>query len=128
MATQITKGIKISVTTLYNDEASHAEHSQHLFTYLVTIENNSDYSVRLLRRHWHIFDSCGEYSEVEGEGVVGEQPVIAPGEAYEYSSHCNLKTELGKMYGSYIMERTEDHAQFVVHIPEFYMVAPHKMN
>lgn len=128
MATQITKGIRISVTTIYNKEESNSELSQHLFTYLVTIENNSDYSVRLLRRHWNIFDSCGDYSEIEGEGVVGTQPVLAPGEVYEYNSYCNLKTELGKMHGSYIMERLTDHSQFTVHIPEFYLQAPHKLN
>jgi ApaG protein len=128
MATQITKGIKISVTTIYNERSSDADNGQHLFTYLVTIENNSDYSVRLLRRHWNIFDSCGEFSEVEGEGVVGAQPVIEPGDAYEYNSYCNLKTELGKMYGSYVMERVSDHSQFIVHIPEFYLQAPHKLN
>lgn len=128
MATQITKGIKISVTTLYNEQSSDAEHSHHLFTYLITIENHSDYSVRLLKRRWNIFDSNGEYSEVEGEGVVGIQPIIEPGDAYEYSSYCNLKTELGKMNGAYVMERVMDHSQFIVHIPEFYLEAPHKLN
>lgn len=128
MATQITKGIRISVTTLYNEQSSNAEHSQHLFTYQVTIENHTDHSVRLLKRRWNIFDSNGEYSEVQGEGVVGVQPLIEPGDAYEYTSYCNLKTELGKMEGTYIMERLIDHSQFEVQIPEFYLEAPHKLN
>jgi ApaG protein len=128
MATQITKGIKISVTTLYNEQSSNAENSHHLFTYMITIENNSDHTVRLLRRHWSIFDSCGEYAEVEGDGVVGIQPIIEPGDAYEYSSYCNLKTELGKMFGEYVMERLDDRNQFTVEIPEFYLEAPHKLN
>ena len=82
----------------------------------------------LLARHWFIFDSNGAKREVEGEGVIGQQPVIEPGQSHEYVSGCNLKTDMGSMKGEYKMSRLIDNSIFNVIIPEFYMIAPYRMN
>ena len=128
MITQVTKGIQITVRAKYQANYSKPEQNHHLFTYHITIENKSEYTVQLLRRHWHIFDSNAEYREVEGEGVVGQQPILMPNDVYEYESACNLTTDIGKMHGTYLMERQIDKARFIVEIPEFEMVAPPRMN
>jgi ApaG protein len=99
-----------------------------MFAYKINIENLTDYSVQLMRRHWFIFDSNGTRREVEGEGVVGQQPVIDPGQSHEYVSGCNLKTDMGKMEGSYEMRRLVDDEEFEVIVPNFNMIAPYKLN
>lgn len=99
-----------------------------MFAYRITIENHNKFTVKLLRRHWFIFDSNAEHREVEGEGVVGVQPVLLPGENYQYVSGCNLKTEMGKMYGSYQMENENTRQLFSVNIPSFDLIAPSKLN
>ena len=128
MVTQVTKGIKITVTPIFREEFSNAEKNQFLFSYHVVIENNNDYTVQLLRREWNIFDSNGAFSQVEGEGVIGQQPLIEPGDAYEYESACNLKTDIGKMQGTYLMQRKLDGLYFKVEIPEFELIALHRLN
>ncbi len=128
MVTKITKGVKIIVRTRFQAEHSRPEMNHFLFTYRVLIENNSEYTVQLLRRHWHIFDTNGEHREVEGEGVVGQQPVLMPNEIYEYESACNLITDMGKMRGTYEMMRVIDKQLFEVEIPEFKLIAPHRLN
>jgi ApaG protein len=127
-ATQVTHGIRISVETRFQNEHSVAEHRHFLFTYRITIENKSDFTVQLISRHWVIFDSSSEYSEVDGEGVVGEQPVLEPGEIFEYESACSLTTDMGKMKGTYLMERKIDKARFKVQIPEFELIVTHRLN
>lgn len=128
MVTEITEGVKVSVETTYQPEYSSPSQYHYVFTYRIKIENKSDYTVQLLGRHWHICDSNGSVKEVEGEGVVGQQPVLEPGEAHEYVSGCNLKTGIGKMYGNYSFERTMDNAPFTVNIPEFQLVVPFRLN
>ncbi|MBS1658178.1 MAG: Co2+/Mg2+ efflux protein ApaG [Bacteroidetes bacterium] len=128
MVTQITEGVKISVETFYQEEYSQPSSNEYMFAYRITIENQSDQTVQLLRRHWYVFDSCGITREVEGEGVVGLQPVIEPGKSHQYVSGSHLKTEMGKMFGTYLMERMIDGTRFKVKIPEFHLVAPFKMN
>lgn len=128
MVTQITEGVKISVETVYQPEYSNPGNDHYMFAYKISIENLSDYSVQLMRRHWLIFDSNGSHREVEGEGVVGLQPVIEPGSSHEYVSGCNLKTDMGSMKGSYEMRRLVDDEGFKVQIPEFFMIAPYKLN
>ena len=81
-----------------------------------------------MRRKWLIFDSNGTQREVEGEGVVGVQPIIEPGETYQYVSGCNLKTEIGSMKGHYEMLRLIDETMFNVDIPEFQLIVPYKLN
>ena len=128
MATQVNNGIKISVQTNYHELASKPHQGLYLFSYKITLENKSEFVVQLLRRHWFIFDSCGISREVEGEGVIGEKPILSCGEVYQYESSCNLVTEIGKMKGTYLMERKSDKALFKVQIPEFELIVPHRLN
>lgn len=128
MVSKISEGVKISVETFYQPDYSNPVNSEYMFAYRITIENNNSFPVKLLRRHWHIFDSNGSLREVEGEGVIGVQPQINPGENYQYISGCNLRTEMGKMYGTYQMENLNNKKQFEVSIPAFEMLVPFKMN
>lgn len=128
MVTKITEGVKISVETFYQPEYSRPMNNEFMFAYRVTIENNSESTVQLLSRHWYIFDSSGVRREVEGDGVVGKQPVIESNGSHQYISGCHLHTELGRMYGTYLMERLYDGKRFTVNIPEFRLVAPFKLN
>ncbi|HEY1037846.1 MAG TPA: Co2+/Mg2+ efflux protein ApaG [Bacteroidia bacterium] len=123
-----TKGLVVSVKPEYLEEQSNPMLLSYVFMYTITIENRSDYTVQLLRRHWFIFDSNGENREVEGEGVIGETPVVAPGESYTYSSGCNLSTEIGKMEGTYLMKNLANDDRFKIQIPEFHLVTPGKLN
>lgn len=128
MVTAITKGIKISVETEYQPDYSSPSQYHYVFTYRIEIENLSAHTIQLLRRHWYIHDSCKEMHEVEGAGVVGLQPVLEPGQSHHYVSGCNLISGMGKMHGTYLMERLVDGRKFQVAIPEFSMVAPFKLN
>jgi ApaG protein len=128
MQTAITRGVKVSVETFYQPDYSNPGLQEYMFAYRITITNESEHAVQLLRRHWYIFDSFAETKEVEGEGVVGQQPVIEPGFSYQYISGCNLCTEIGKMYGTYLMQRLRDGKMFYVTIPEFHLAATMKLN
>lgn len=128
MVAQITEGVKVSVETTYQPEYSNPANEHFMFAYKIQIENLSEYSVQLLRRHWIIFDSNGSKREVEGEGVVGLQPIIQPGQHHEYVSGCNLKTDMGNMQGTYQMKRLVDNELFEVKIPQFSLIAPFKLN
>jgi ApaG protein len=128
MVFKVTEGIRISVEQFYQPDYSNPIQGEYMFAYRISIENNNSFPVQLLRRQWFISDSNTEKREVEGEGVIGVQPVIAPGEQYQYISGCNLKSELGKMYGSYLMENVMTKQQFHVKIPVFQMEAPCKRN
>ncbi len=124
----ITHGIEISVKTHYFALQSDPKKNYYFFIYEISITNKSDYTVKLLNRHWEIKDAFGETREVDGEGVVGETPIIEPGESFKYNSGCNFSTELGKMKGYYTMEKLVDQSKFKVLIPEFLMVVPSKLN
>jgi ApaG protein len=128
MTSKISGGVKISVETFYQPEFSNPLNSEFMFAYRISIENSNDFPVKLLSRHWHIFDSNGSLKEVQGEGVVGVQPVIAPADKYEYMSGCNLRSEIGRMHGTYLMEDLNTHRTFNVVIPSFEMQVPFKMN
>lgn len=128
MIAQITEGVKITVDTVYQPEYSNPAKEHFMFAYKIIIENLTDYSVQLLARHWVIFDSNGSKREVEGEGVVGLQPIIEPGNYHEYVSGCNLKTDMGSMQGTYTMKRLVDNELFEAAIPQFLLVAPFKLN
>jgi len=128
MVTEVTSGIKVSVETFYVPEQSLPKAMRFVFAYRITIENRSEHTIQLLRRRWFIFDSRGFTSEVEGEGVVGEQPVIAPGERYRYTSGCHLQSEAGSMKGYYTMKNTDGKKKFQVTIPEFQMLVPYRLN
>lgn len=128
MVQQVTEGVSITVETFYQPAQSNPVSSEYLFAYRITIENLSPLPVKLLRRHWHIIDSNGTYREVEGEGVIGEQPIIEPGGNYQYVSAANLRSDIGKMYGTYDMENLYNKRLFKVNIPEFQLIAPFKLN
>ncbi len=128
MVTAVTEGIKVSVKTDYQQEYSSPLQAHYVFTYRIKIENASENTIQLLRRHWLIYDSNGTVREVEGEGVIGQQPVLEPGEVHEYVSGCNLRSSMGKMVGTYLIERIIDGKQIRVTIPEFTMVVPYKLN
>ncbi len=128
METLITNGIRISVETFYQAGHSDPMNNKYIYAYRVTIINENDYTVQLLRRHWHILDSNGISREIEGEGVVGKKPILKPGEIHRYVSWSPLGTDVGKMYGTYLMVRSNDNSQFSVKIPEFRLIAPFKMN
>ena len=99
-----------------------------MFAYRITIENHNSFPVKLLKRYWEVYDSNSEFRVVEGEGVVGVQPLIMPGQNYQYVSGCHLKSELGKMQGHYTMENLDTKDLIHVNIPSFKMVAPVKLN
>lgn len=128
MPTFLTDNISVSVLPLYENEHSAPAKGRFVFSYHVELENQGDLTVQLLSRHWYIFDSDGFYSEVKGEGVVGEQPVIHPEQSHSYQSFCNLKTDIGMMWGSYLMKEVETGRLFEVFIPEFQLIATMRLN
>ena len=128
MYNAITNDIKVIVESFYQDSASYPDAMHFVFAYRITIENHSEHTIKLLRRHWYIIDGDGSKSEVEGEGVIGQQPVLEPEQSHQYVSGCNLHTEMGKMFGTYLMEKLSDGTTFEVEIPEFLMIAPYRYN
>ena len=128
MVTEITEGVKVTVETEYQPDYSSPRQFHYVFTYRITIENKSPFTIQLLRRHWYIYDANNVVKEVEGEGVVGQQPVLESGQMHQYVSGCNLKTGVGKMKGAYTMERIVDGKIFNVLIPEFNMIVPYLLN
>ncbi|RYU92834.1 Co2+/Mg2+ efflux protein ApaG [Emticicia agri] len=126
--TASTEGVKVSVLTEYQPEYSSPYQSHFVFSYRIRIENHSDNTVQLQRRKWIIFDSNATVREIEGEGVVGLTPILEPGQSHEYISGCSLKSSIGKMTGSYVMERLVDGKKFRVMIPEFGLIAPFRLN
>lgn len=128
MNSKISNGVKVSVETQYQSSQSNPTAGEFMFAYRITIENHNDFPVRLLRRYWNIHDSIGSNKEVEGEGVVGQQPVINPSDSYSYVSGCNLKSDIGKMQGNYLLENINNQKTFKVTIPSFILTAPFKLN
>lgn len=128
MNSKISEGVEISVECFYQADYSNPANNEFMFAYRITIENHNNYSVKLLRRRWKIFDSSGEYRDVEGEGVVGVQPVLQSGKQFQYVSGCNLRSEMGRMFGTYEMENLKTKTEFEVNIPPFDLIAPLKMN
>ena len=113
----------ISAVTGFVEQQSDADNDRYVFSYTITIENISNHPFKLMSRHWLIQDANRRVEEVYGEGVVGEQPVIAPGESYTYSSGAVLETEMGTMEGRYFM-RGEGDVEFEVPIPKFVLTVP----
>lgn len=113
-----TRDITVTVHPVYLDEPSDFFRKQFAFAYSVRIENRSGEEVQLLRRHWVIEEANGQLQDVEGEGVVGKQPVIAPGRTHHYSSSCTINSFGGMMEGTYLMQ-CEDGERFRATIPRF---------
>ena len=117
-----TDTVRVTVRPAYLDGKSDVIDRRFVFAYFVRVENHGDDEVQLLRRHWTITDAEGHVQEVEGEGVIGQTPVIAPGEAHEYHSFCVLRTFEGSMEGTYLMQR-EGGSRFKAQIPQFHLRA-----
>ena len=128
MAIKITEGIKISVEAYYNEQHSRPLESRYFYTYLIKIRNESLYTVQLMRRHWYILDSNGIMREVEGDGVVGKQPILLSGEEHIYDSFSHFLTDIGKMWGFFTFVRQVDGSTIRVEIPEFLLCPPFKNN
>lgn len=123
-ASMVTDGIRVSVRTAYMEEESSPKHLHYAFAYQIEIENESDHVVKLLSREWHITDGIGRKELVEGEGVVGKQPLLHPGEEHTYVSGTHFQTPVGKMEGWYYFIRLPERTRFRVRIPAFSMVIP----
>lgn len=128
MHTLTTHGIKISVESFYQPSHSEPLRQRFLHVYNIRIENKNPYSVKLLTRHWVIRESTGVEKIVEGDGVIGKQPILDPGGFHQYSSYCILASDHGKMEGRYHMERLDTDDRFDVHIPGFILIVPTKLN
>jgi len=124
----ITSGVRISVVSRYESGVSNPSSKSYVFSYHVFIENENEYPVKLTRRHWFIFDSCGIESEVEGPGVIGETPIIDSHTTYQYSSGCSLNSPFGSMHGYYSMELEGGLKTIRVHVPKFILEVPHHLN
>lgn len=123
MYTAITRSIRISVEPTYLEDQSFPARGRYVWAYSVRIENQGQETVQLRRRYWRITDGQGRVQEVEGEGVVGEQPVLAPGESFEYTSGTPLPTPSGIMVGHYIMQPRDGDA-FEAAVPAFSLDLP----
>ena len=104
MERETSEHVEVRAESFFLEEQSSAEENHYVFAYRIKIRNLGNHTVQLLDRHWIITDSNGEVNEVRGDGVVGEQPVLAPGEDFEYTSGCHLKSEMGTMHLSYFLD------------------------
>jgi ApaG protein len=125
MYSAVTREIRVQVEPVYLDDQSEPENAQYVWAYRVQIENEGTETVQLLTRYWHITDGMGRVQEVRGAGVVGEQPVLGPGESYEYTSGTPLPTPSGIMKGSYQMS-TPSGEKFDIEVPAFSLDCPHE--
>ena len=123
MYSQRTDGFEVSVQPVHLPEQSEPQHGRWVWAYRVIVRNTGEVPARLVARHWSITDANGRTETVDGPGVVGQTPLIAPGSAYEYHSGCPLPTPSGTMVGHYVMER-EDGTRFEIAIPHFSLDAP----
>jgi len=121
----VTRSIRVSVKPFFLEDQSQPADDHYVWAYHVRIENHGSETVQLRRRHWKITDALGRMQEVKGAGVVGEQPILKPGEAFEYTSGTPLPTPSGLMVGSYEMETTGGEC-FAVAIPAFSLDSPHQ--
>jgi len=119
--------IQVDVQTFYVEEQSDPVDERYVFAYTITILNQGTVSARLLTRHWIITDSNGHIEEVRGDGVVGEQPYLRPGEGFRYTSGAILKTPVGSMQGSYQMI-ADDGSAFDADIPVFTLAIPRTLH
>lgn len=124
MVKQITQGVKISVKTKYNGTSYRNNRLYYVFAYFITIENYSSKTIELTHRFWEIFDSLNKTEFVEGEGVIGQTPVLKPNDTYSYSSGCFLESNVGAMKGFYTMKDVKTSEQFKVAIPTFQLATP----
>jgi ApaG protein len=122
-----TNGIRVQVTTKYLAERSSPRDKEYWFAYFIRISNVGTQTAQLLSRHWVITNTEGEVEEVRGEGVVGDKPVLEPGQVYNYNSFCHLKTSVGSMHGEYTMV-TGNGETFEARIAPFTLAVPNALN
>lgn len=127
MASNKPHDITVSVETQFLDDQSTPQDNRYVFSYTIKIQNRGSIGARLLSRHWIITDANGDVREVRGDGVVGEQPMMHPGEGYEYTSGAILETSVGTMHGSYQMV-AEDGTRFDADIPSFVLSIPRTLH
>jgi ApaG protein len=127
MYSETTNSILVTVKPSYLEDQSSPREHRYVWAYHVRIENKGVVTVQLRRRHWRITDSLGRTQEVHGDGVVGEQPVLHPGESFEYTSGTPLTTPSGIMVGTYYME-TEAGDEMKIAVPAFSLDSPHQSN
>ncbi len=118
-----TEGIRVEVLPRFSLADSDPDEGTFVFSYTISMENEGEAAAQLLFRHWRIHDAVGEDSLVDGEGVVGEQPILAPGESHEYQSYCVLRSPAGFMEGHYTFVR-DDGKEFRVEVPRFQLRGP----
>lgn len=123
----ISESIKVKVDTLYIESESDPENDRYIFAYTITIKNVGDVAAKLLTRHWVIRDANGKTQEVHGDGVVGEQPYLRPGEGFQYTSGTMLETSMGTMGGAYLMV-TDNGEEFKAAIADFLLSTPHTLH
>jgi len=123
-----TNGITIGVESFFQRKHSNPRENRFIHSYQVTIRNEKSISVQLIERHWYIVNATGVIREVSGEGVIGKQPILEPGDQHRYVSWSPIATDLGKMYGFYTFKDLENDDIFLVKIPEFALVSPAKLN
>lgn len=128
MVQQVTQGIKISVITEFEGTFIKDRSLQYSFSYSITIENQSKDTVQLISRYWEIKDSLDHTTVVQGEGVVGQKPILLAGEKYSYTSGCHLQSPMGAMCGHYTLVNFVTMKKFQVPIPLFNLSAPFSMN
>lgn len=128
MSIATTNNIQVSVNVTFNEKHSDIRHENFIFIYQIQIQNQNDFQVQLLTREWFIFDSLDQPKIVKGEGVVGEQPIIEPGETYCYSSNCLLNSTIGFMQGVYTFKISNNDELITVLIPKFSLIFPHILN
>lgn len=126
-STAVTHGIRVDVVARFVPERSNPVENEWFFAYTITIKNQSDLTVQLLSRHWVITDADGKVEEVRGPGVVGQQPILPPGQSFEYTSACPLATSFGVMQGTYQMV-TPDGERFDITIAPFSLHEPYAVN
>jgi ApaG protein len=127
VSTATTDGIEVSVASEFRPDRSMPAQGRYLFTYTVRIVNVGSSAARLVSRHWIVTDARGEREEVTGDGVVGQQPHLAPGQSFQYTSFCVLRTPLGQMLGTYTMSR-DDGTRFEAAIAPFALAVPAALN
>ena len=125
MYSAVTREIRVQVEPIYLDDQSEPDDAQYVWAYRVQIENEGTETVQLLTRYWHITDGIGRVQEVRGAGVIGEQPVLNPGDSYEYTSGTPLPTPSGILKGSYQMS-TPSGEKFDIEVPAFSLDCPHE--
>ncbi|WP_020647781.1 Co2+/Mg2+ efflux protein ApaG [Solimonas variicoloris] len=128
MSDTVTRGIRIIVQPRFVAEQSDPDRSQYLFAYHITIRNEGEQTVQLLSRHWVITDGEGHVEDVRGPGVVGYQPVLAPGEEFQYTSGCPLTTPVGTMHGEFNMVVPDTRETFDARISPFRLAVPTALN